>query len=62
MSEKIGITIGEICFLFILSFFTMLLWNWLMPELFKLATVTYWQACGLTGLSSILFKRHPKMD
>jgi hypothetical protein len=31
-----------------------LLWNWLMPELFGLRPVTFWQACGLLALSRIL--------
>ena len=31
------------------------LWNWLMPPLFGLHTVTYWQALGLLGLSWLLF-------
>ncbi len=32
------------------------LWNWLMPELFNLKEVTYWQAWGLCFLCSMLFK------
>jgi hypothetical protein len=31
------------------------LWNWLMPGLFGLHTITYWQALGLLCLSWILF-------
>ncbi len=34
----------------------MLLWNWLMPELFGLKSLSYWQAWGLLILCSILFK------
>jgi len=34
----------------------MLLWNWLMPMLFGLKTLTFWQAVGLNMLSGILFK------
>jgi hypothetical protein len=30
------------------------LWNWLMPGLFGLHTITYWQALGLLVLSRIL--------
>ena len=33
----------------------MLLWNWLMPDLFGLQTIGFWQACGLLVLSSLLF-------
>lgn len=32
------------------------LWNWLMPALFGLKTVTFLQAIGLIFLTSILFK------
>jgi hypothetical protein len=31
------------------------LWNWLMPSLFGLHTITYWQALGLLALSWLLF-------
>lgn len=31
------------------------LWNWLMPRLFGLPALTFWQAVGLLGLSWILF-------
>lgn len=33
----------------------MLLWNWLMPVLFGLTLITFWQALGLLVLSKILF-------
>lgn len=33
----------------------MLLWNWLMPELFGLPSVSFWQAAGLLVLCKILF-------
>ena len=31
------------------------LWNWLMPMLFGLREVTFWQAVGILALSRILF-------
>ena len=31
------------------------LWNWLMPQLFGLPAVTFWQALGLLALCRILF-------
>lgn len=31
------------------------LWNWLMPVLFGLPTIQFWQAVGLLGLSWLLF-------
>lgn len=33
----------------------MLLWNWLMPMIFELPTLTFWQAVGMNFLASILF-------
>jgi hypothetical protein len=37
------------------GFIIMWLWNWLMPELFGLTTITYWQGMGLGLLAKILF-------
>ena len=39
------------------------LWNGLMPAIFGLRTITYWQALGLMALSWILFRgfRGPSM-
>jgi len=31
------------------------LWNWLMPGLFHLPAISFWQAVGLLGLSWLLF-------
>lgn len=55
----IGFGILGIGLLFLFGWVVMLLWNWLMPELFGLTTVTYWQAWGLLLLSCILFKGNP---
>ena len=33
-----------------------LLWNWLMPTIFNLPYIGFWQACGINLLASILFK------
>ena len=33
----------------------MLLWNWLMPTLFGLGVISFWQALGILVLSRILF-------
>lgn len=32
------------------------LWNWLMPILFNLQEINFWQALGLEILCSLLFK------
>lgn len=39
----------------VLSFVVMGLWNWLMPALFALHRISFWQALGLLLLSKILF-------
>jgi hypothetical protein len=36
------------------GFIIMWLWNWLMPEIFGLTTLTYWQAVGIFILLKIL--------
>ena len=33
-----------------------ILWNWLMPQIFNLPMVTFWQAFGLNMLAGILFR------
>lgn len=35
---------------------TMWLWNWLMPDLFGIKEIGFWQAFGINILCSILFK------
>ena len=50
----------------IMGWVLMLLWNWLMPDIFGLPLIGYWQAWGLILLSHLLFKggaghgRHPR--
>ncbi|MFW6272701.1 MAG: hypothetical protein ACOC2U_02840 [bacterium] len=34
---------------------TMWLWNWLMPTIFGLTKITFWQALGINILSGLLF-------
>jgi hypothetical protein len=34
---------------------TMLLWNWLIPGVFGLAAINFWQALGVLALTRILF-------
>lgn len=40
----------------VVAYPVMLLWNWLMPELFGLATIDFWQALGISVLCQLLFK------
>jgi len=42
--------------LFLFGWVVMVLWNWLMPEIFGLKRISYWQGWGLLALSTILFK------
>jgi hypothetical protein len=41
--------------LFIIGSIVMLLWNALLPALFHLPAITFWQALGLLILSKLLF-------
>lgn len=34
----------------------MWLWNWLMPHLFGLIQIDFWEALGISFLSQLLFK------
>jgi hypothetical protein len=55
--EQILTVIGLLILVVILfGYPTLLLWNWLMPTIFNLPYITFWQACGLNLLASILFK------
>jgi hypothetical protein len=45
----------------VFAFPIMLLWNWLIPEIFKLNEIGFWQAFGLSLLSSLLFKNKIKI-
>lgn len=55
---KIGSLIVLVLVLIVLApAVCMWLWNWLMPDLFGLQTIGYWQALGLMVLSSCFFYR-----
>jgi len=49
----IGIFIAVAIALYI--FIVMELWNWLMPKLFELTTISYWEAGGIVLLCKLLF-------
>jgi hypothetical protein len=51
----IKIVAGITFFFLLCGFGTMLLWNWLVPVLFKGPIIVFWQAIGLLALSKILF-------
>jgi len=51
-------SLGILAFLAMIAVFSvaaMFLWNVLMPEIFGLPALTYWQAAGLVVLARILF-------
>lgn len=60
-----GALVIGLVFAFVFGLFAMLLWNWLMPEIFGLPQISYWQAWGLVLLAHILVKsghQHHKHD
>jgi hypothetical protein len=40
----------------------MILWNILMPTIFGLPYITFWQACGLQLMAALLFKSNINID
>jgi len=42
-------------FALVLGFVVQWLWNWLMPDIFSLKLISYWQAFGLVLLGRLLF-------
>lgn len=59
----IGMAIGGViiaaAMALLFGFIVMWLWNWLMPLIFGLPEITFWQAWGLVVLAHILFKSFP---
>jgi len=39
----------------VFGWLVMILWNWLMPQIFHLGEVTYWQSFGIVILAKLLF-------
>ena len=58
--KAVGAIVVGLILIFLGAIFTgwivMLLWNWLMPMLFGLTTITYIEGWGLSVLSGLLFK------
>ena len=52
----IGFAVAGIGLLALCGWVVMLLWNWLVPEVFGLKQLNYWQAWGMLALCTILFK------
>ena len=55
----VGMVIGGIILAGLMAFLfgwvVMLLWNWIMPSIFGVTTITYWQGFGIFFLAKILF-------
>lgn len=62
MKETLNNILLDLILILILTIGTMLLWNWLMPMIFGLIKLNFWQSLGLMMLCSILFKAHPIND
>lgn len=56
----LGLIVGAVALLFLvaalMSLPVMLLWDWLMPQIFGLPEITWLQAWGLLFLCGLLFK------
>ena len=59
VARIVGLTIagviGVAVFALAFGWFVQLLWNWLMPAIFGLGTIGYWQAFGLVILGKLIF-------
>lgn len=57
--EKVLAVFGSLLIIVIVAIIlalpTMWLWNWLMPHLFGLVSITFWEALGINLLSGVLF-------
>jgi hypothetical protein len=59
--EKLLIILGGVALIVIISllmgFPIKWLWNWLMPNIFSLKEISFWQAVGLNLFAGIIFNR-----
>lgn len=53
--KAVKMTLMLVLFGAAMSYLVMTLWNWVLPAVFGLATITYWQAVGILLLSKLLF-------
>ncbi len=51
----IGGVIMAVAFAFVFGILVKVLWNWLLPGIFGLPIITYWQAFGIVILAKMLF-------
>jgi hypothetical protein len=55
VAAVIGGVVMAVVFAFVFGILVKLLWNWLMPLIFGLPQITYWQAFGILVLAKLLF-------
>lgn len=65
----IGLILGGVVlaglFALVFGYVVMLLWNWIMPALFGISTITFWQAFGIILLGKLIFGglgHHPRRE
>lgn len=54
----IGLILVLIVLIIIEGWVVASLWNWLMPTIFGLTTITTWQGVGILALCNLLFKSY----
>jgi hypothetical protein len=47
--------VTAVIFGLLFGYFVELLWNWLMPTIFKLGLINYWQGFGIVILARLIF-------
>ena len=47
--------VGAVVFAFLFGYIIMLLWNWIMPAIFSLGKIGFWQAFGIALLGRLIF-------
>ncbi len=47
--------VGTAVFALAFGWLVMILWNWLMPSIFHLGTLTYWESFGIVILAKLIF-------
>jgi hypothetical protein len=55
LSKVLKVVTFVTLFIAAFGFVVMELWNWLMPDLFGLHMITYWQGVGILVLTKVLF-------
>lgn len=59
LTKILGIVTLIIGLALLMTFPTLWLWNWLMPVIFGLIKINFWQALGLNVLSGLLIRPTP---